>query len=281
MKPTILLLTLLSVACTKQADHEAEKSAITKLIDDETRYAAAADSASWKKYWRQTDESLFTITGAEGTQQFQGWNAIQTGLTTDAKPFNLKIKRDNYQYTIGNDVAFVSFDQEDNWGGSEDRKTKETRTLRKVDGEWKIVNLNVIDVSSFEKANSPSYHIAKENIPVGMKAPKTILRSKSGLGGMTAAYNELPAGSDMSPLFEGLPGNSCTAPHWGYILEGAIRIKYVDGKEELVKAGEIFYWPAGHLPFVEKDVKLIDFSPEAELNVVLAHIAKKMEQQPK
>lgn len=276
MKPAILLLALLSVACSKQVDTEAEKSAITKLIDDETRYAAAADSANWKKYWNHTDESGFTITGAEGTQQFKGWKAIQTGLTTDAKPFDLKITRDNYQYTIGNDLAFVSFDQEDNWGGTEGRKTRETRTLRKADGEWKIVNLNVIDVSSFDKKTADSYHIAKENIPVGMKGPKTILRSKSGLGGMTAAYNELPAGGDMSPLFEGLPGNSCTAPHWGYILEGSIRIKYVDGKEETVNAGEIFYWPAGHLPFVEKDVKLIDFSPEAELNVVLAHIGKKM-----
>lgn len=275
MKTKLLLFALFCAACAKQVDHETEKSAITELINDETRYAAAADTSNWKKCWSNTEEAMFTMTSADGTQQFSGWKNIQDAMK-ETKPFELKLTRDNYQYIIGTDVAFVSFDQQDNWGGGSERKNKETRTLRKLDGEWKIINTNVIGVSSFEKGDFPSYHMAKENIPVGMKAPKTILRSKSGLGGMTAAYNELPAGGDMSPLFEGLPGNSCTAPHWGYILEGSVLIKYVDGKEETVNAGEIFYWPAGHVPFVKQNLKLIDFSPEAELNVVLAHIGKKM-----
>jgi hypothetical protein len=274
MKTSFFLSLALCIACAGQPDYEKEKSAIATLIDQETHYAAAADSSNWKKCWTNTDEAMFTITSAAGAQQFRGWHNIEAALK-GGEPFELKLQRDNYQYMIGNDVAFVSFDQQDNWGGTEN-KNKESRTLRKIGGEWKIVNVNVIGVSSFDKVQSASYHAAKENVPVGMKAPKTILRSQSGLGGMTAAYNELPAGSDMSPLFEGLPGNSCTAPHWGYLLEGSIRIKYVNGKEELVKAGEIFYWPAGHIPFVEKDVKLIDFSPEDELNEVLAHIGKKM-----
>ena len=96
---------------------------------------------------------------------------------------------------------------------------------------------------------------------------------------MAVAFNEVPAGGDMSPLFVGLPDNACPAAHWGYILEGAIRLKYVDGKEETVKAGEVFYWPAGHIPFVEKDLKIIDFTPEAEFNQLMAHLAKKMRNQ--
>ena len=207
-------------------------------------------------------------------KQYVGWNSIKI-ILKDAQPFDLKLRRDKYIFTIGMDVAFVAFDQEDNWGGRQ-RKTKETRTLKKINGQWKILNTTVIDVSSYEKINTASMHLIKENIPVGMKASNTTLRSQAGLGGMVVAFNEVPAGSDMTSLLEGLPNDACPVPHWGYILEGSIRLKYVDGKEEMVKAGEVFYWPAGHVPIVEKDLKIIDFSPEAGFNQVMSHIGKKV-----
>jgi hypothetical protein len=278
MKTQTLFFLLLCCACTKSFDSDSEKSVITRIIDDETRYAAAADLENQLRFWGGTDEDQFSITSAEGAQQFTGPKAVEE-VMKGAQPFELKMKRNNYRYAIGNDVAFVSFDQEDNWGGTEGRKTRETRTLKKIGNEWKIVNATVVGVSSFDKGADASFHMRKENIPVGMKAPKTVLRSQTGVGGFAVAFNELPAGGDMSPLFQGLPNDACPVPHWGYILEGTIRIKYVGGKEDVVKAGEVFYWPAGHLPFVEKDVKLIDFSPETEFNDLMAHIGKKM--QPK
>lgn len=120
--------------------------------------------------------------------------------------------------------------------------------------------------------------IKKEAIPVTMESPGTIMRSVSGYGGMTAAFNELPAGTDISPLLQGLKNNSCHCPHWGYIVEGAILIKYDNGTEELLTAGDVFYLPPGHTGIVEKDLKILDFSPEKELNEVMTHIAKRMEQ---
>jgi len=118
--------------------------------------------------------------------------------------------------------------------------------------------------------------IKKEEIPVTMQAPGTIMRGLPGWGGMTVAFNELPAGTDMSPLLQGLKNNSCQCPHWGYIVEGALLMKYDDGQEELLTNGDVFYMQPGHTAIVEKDVKLIDFSPEKELNEVLEHIARKM-----
>lgn len=272
MKTSFLLFVLLCFACSRSVDPDAERSVITKLIDDETKFAASADLASWQKCWDSTEEAVFTIASIEGIQQLKGWNAIH-GLMKDAKPFDLKLKRDNYQYTIGTDVAFVSFDQQDNWGGSEGRKTKETRTLRKIDGEWKIVNLHVMGVSSFESAKTGSYHLAKEKIAVD---PKTSFHQQPGLGGMYVGFVEVPAGTDFSPLFAGLPHDMCSSPHWGYIFEGSIRLKYADGKEETVNKGEVFYWPSPHTAIVEKDVKFIDFSPEPQLRTVLDHISAKM-----
>ena len=46
--------------------------------------------------------------------------------------------------------------------------------------------------------------------------------------------------------------------------------------EELVKAGDVFYWPAGHTAIVEEDLKFIDFSPEKESDEVMQHIGKRM-----
>jgi hypothetical protein len=118
--------------------------------------------------------------------------------------------------------------------------------------------------------------IKKEDIPVTLQAPGTIMRGLSGYGGMTVAFNEMPAGTDITPLLQGLRNNSCQCPHWGYLLEGEIIMKYDDGTEERLTTGDVFYMQPGHTAIVEKDTKLIDFSPEKELKEVMDHIALKM-----
>jgi hypothetical protein len=120
--------------------------------------------------------------------------------------------------------------------------------------------------------------VKKEDIPVTMEAPGTIMRGISGYGGMIAAFNELPAGTDFTPVLQGLKNDSCHCPHWGYIVEGVIKMKYDDGKEETLKAGDVFYMPPGHTGVVEKDLKMIDFSPEKEMKEVMDHISRKMAQ---
>jgi hypothetical protein len=120
--------------------------------------------------------------------------------------------------------------------------------------------------------------IKKEEIPITMQAPGTIMRGLPGYGGMTVAFNELPAGTDFAPLLQGLNNNSCHCPHWGYIVDGEMRVKYDNGDEEKLSAGDVFYLPPGHTAIVEKDLKLLDFSPEKELKEVMDHINKKLAQ---
>jgi len=93
---------------------------------------------------------------------------------------------------------------------------------------------------------------------------------------MTVAFNELPAGTDFAPLLAGLKNDSCQCPHWGYVVEGELLMKYDDGTEESLIAGDVFYMQPGHIAIVKRDLKLIDFSPTHELNEVMAHIGKKM-----
>jgi len=116
----------------------------------------------------------------------------------------------------------------------------------------------------------------KEDIPATLEAPGTIMRGLPGWGGMTVAFNEMPAGTDIGPLLQGLKNNSCQCPHWGYILEGEMRMKYDDGTEESVTKGDLFFMQPGHTGVVIKDCKLVDFSPQDQLKEVMDHIAKKM-----
>ena len=118
--------------------------------------------------------------------------------------------------------------------------------------------------------------INKEDIPVSMQTEDSIMRFIPGYGGMTIGYNEIPAGTDITPLLQGLENDSCHCPHWGYLIDGSIRVKYDDGKEELINTGDVFYLPPGHTAIVEKDMKFLDFSPEKEMHEVMEHMGKRM-----
>ena len=118
--------------------------------------------------------------------------------------------------------------------------------------------------------------INKKSIPTTMQSPDTTMRAQPDFGGMTVCFNELPKGTDFTPLLQGLDNNSCHCPHWGYILEGAMLVIYDDGKEELLEKGDVFYLPSGHTAIVQEDVKLIDFNPTKEFNEVITHVGIKM-----
>jgi ethanolamine utilization protein EutQ (cupin superfamily) len=95
-------------------------------------------------------------------------------------------------------------------------------------------------------------------------------------GGTTSAYMEYPAGLDFGPLLAGLEGDHCQCPHWGYVIEGRIRVSYQDGTEELVNAGDIYYWPSGHTIVVEEAVRMVEFSPHDQMSQVLGHVVGKL-----
>lgn len=117
----------------------------------------------------------------------------------------------------------------------------------------------------------------KQDLPVTMEAPGTKIHN-ANWGNMVVGYVELPAGTDFTPFFEGLPHDACHCPHWGYVIKGAVHLRYTDGNEEITGAGAVFYWPAGHTAWVEQDTAFVDFSPEKEHKEVMEHIAQKTTQ---
>ena len=124
--------------------------------------------------------------------------------------------------------------------------------------------------------------IAKNAIPERIKVDGATARLQMDFGDATAygklagEYYSLRAGTDFSPLLQGLKDDRCQAPHWGYMLQGEITVTYTGGEEETVTAGDLFYWPPGHTVKVGKDAEVIMFSPQAEHCSVISHIQSKL-----
>ncbi len=120
--------------------------------------------------------------------------------------------------------------------------------------------------------------IAKDDVDVKMEIPGAIIRQQTdfgdatGLGKISGEYFTLATGVDTTPLFQGLDGNACHCPHWGYVLKGKITTTSADGTEETVTTGDLFYWPPGHNVRVDDDAEIIMFSPQAEHTVVIDHM---------
>jgi len=49
------------------------------------------------------------------------------------------------------------------------------------------------------------------------------------------------------------------------------------GNEETIKAGDMFYFPAGHNGYSDEEVVWLEFSPEKDLRRVMEHIAKQQQ----
>lgn len=124
--------------------------------------------------------------------------------------------------------------------------------------------------------------IAKNDVPVKVEAPGAVARQlpefgdATGYGKIGGEYFSLAAGTDIAPLLEGLDGDACHAPHWGYLMAGRVVVSFTDGTEETCAAGDLFYWPPGHSVRVLDDAEVVLFSPTVEHTAVMDHMADKL-----
>lgn len=60
------------------------------------------------------------------------------------------------------------------------------------------------------------------------------------------------------------------------MLRGVLTTTDAAGKQETVKANDLFYWPKGHNVRVNEDAELIMFSPQREHTHVIDHMREKI-----
>ncbi len=125
-------------------------------------------------------------------------------------------------------------------------------------------------------------HITKSDIPTKIDVPGAVARQAVEFGDVSsystlgAEYFSLGAGTDIAPLLEGLEGDACQAPHWGYMVSGELVVSYTDGTEEPCVANDVFYWHPGHSVRVIDDAEVILFSPQTEHSAVMDHMLDRM-----
>jgi hypothetical protein len=120
--------------------------------------------------------------------------------------------------------------------------------------------------------------VAKDNVDVRMEIPGAVIRQRTDFGDVggfdtiSGEYFTLSAGVDTTPLFQGLEGNLCQCPHWGFVLRGQITTTDAKGARETVSANDLFHWPPGHNVRVDADAEIVMFSPQREHSQVINHM---------
>ena len=124
--------------------------------------------------------------------------------------------------------------------------------------------------------------VAKDQVDTKMQIPGAVIRQRTdfgdvtGYGKISGEYFTLAAGVDTTPLFQGLDGNHCNCPHWGYVLRGQITTTDAGGNTETVSTSDLFYWPPGHNVRVDADAEIVMFSPQHEHTHVINHMLNKV-----
>jgi hypothetical protein len=124
--------------------------------------------------------------------------------------------------------------------------------------------------------------VAKQDVDVRMEIPGAVIRQRTDFGNargfdkISGEYFTLSAGVDTTALFQGLEGNLCQCPHWGFVVRGQITTTDANGARETVNANDLFYWPPGHNVKVEADAEIVMFSPQKEHSHVINHMIEKV-----
>ena len=124
--------------------------------------------------------------------------------------------------------------------------------------------------------------VPKDEVDVKMAIPGAVIRQRTEFGDaggfdtMSAEYFTLAAGVDTTPLFQGLDGDLCQCPHWGFVLHGQLTTTDAIGARETVNAHDLFYWPPGHNVKVDADAEIVMFSPQREHSHVIKHMIEKV-----
>lgn len=84
-------------------------------------------------------------------------------------------------------------------------------------------------------------------------------------GDMEVGLTTVDAPLDCTELYRvgGLPGGVCPCPHYGYVFSGALRATYpgTPDPDETAVAGEVYFFPAGHVLIYEEATRALEINP--------------------
>ncbi|MBS2100873.1 cupin domain-containing protein [Carboxylicivirga linearis] len=268
------------------AGNKDARKEIINLLENERTTFNNNDFVAYAENWVKDEQALFLYSGMENYYLLQGWEEIGKGFKDhmDWKEENdIKTYEDpkDFKYhfiKVDGDLAWVNMSQFNEDKSEQDRRAY---VLKRVNKDWKILNINMLNLNSYAEgkfvvdANKApdKTHVNLNDFPKDQVFPMI-----EGWGGMCVDINNAPAGTEFTPLLEGLKNDHCQVPHWGYVVKGAIRMDYEDGTSEVFREGEAFYMKPGHTGGVEEDLLLVSFGPEEGIRELVSHFENKVAQ---
>ncbi len=116
---------------------------------------------------------------------------------------------------------------------------------------------------------------SKEDVPVTLESGEVVIQEAEweNIHVGFETYNEE---FDIAPLLRGLPDDMCQCPHYGYVLEGRMRVRYADSEEEIIEAGDAYYMKPGHSPVMEAGTELVEFSPKEKFRKTMEVVERNL-----
>ncbi|GAB2527169.1 hypothetical protein [Spirosoma aerophilum] len=145
---TLLLVTALLLSTVMCGLAQADNDAIKRVLRSETEGFFKRDKAEWSNAWAHTPYIHFAANLYGGDfMLIKGWDNLEKQFASQFRSSKVsdKVTVQNANYTIhqNGNMAFVAYDQTlvDSHGKTE---SKESRTLEKINGQWKIINVTAL-----------------------------------------------------------------------------------------------------------------------------------------
>ena len=156
---TSLLVVLLLLSAVSRSLAQADNDAIKRVLRSETEGFFKRDKAMWSNAWAHTPYVHFAANLYGGDfMLIKGWDKLEKQFASQFKSSKVtdKVAVQNANYTIhqNGNMAFVAYDQTlvDSHGKTQ---SKESRTLEKLNGQWKIINVTALtNLKNFGLAQS-------------------------------------------------------------------------------------------------------------------------------
>mgnify|MGYP002623667449 CR=1 FL=1 len=151
----LFALTLLITSCQPKIDLEKEKEAIQAVIEKETNSYYARDMDQQLSCFLQDETLIGLAAWKDQYLNIMGWEDMkafyENNYQENPEPSPNKIEFANYRIKVHPESAWAFYDQNTlNPDGELERTIKSVRFLEKVNGEWKIAYISLVDVSSYE-----------------------------------------------------------------------------------------------------------------------------------
>ncbi|MCK5781956.1 MAG: hypothetical protein KAH10_05165 [Flavobacteriales bacterium] len=142
-------------SCSRSQNLGKEREAIISVIENQTKAHLSKDYEAESNTFVQDESTIILISRQNWYGYAVGWEklskSIKINIDKDPKPLTETFKNTDYKIKIYDRSAWVVYDENSyNAKGDSIRKVINVRFLEKVDGEWKIVYLSDVDVTSYE-----------------------------------------------------------------------------------------------------------------------------------